>query len=336
MLGEDVTNAAGRYNIKYEAPKVDQLALRVIAIDAKNNRLAQSAIVLAPQKSETVDLRIPIAEEDPEQEPNSDDPADDEDDEGVEISGTALQLLGNLRTERDFSLAQFTQNLAGMEMESAEEQRRLLVNVLRARGYHQVPQVKNQRQYIVAGVIDREGPLASISISVVSDQLDQSHRVLGRSQTNSEGEFSLLFEAATAPIIKIVVSDAQKRLYVSPPRRARRENWFEWSSLGTAIPHPGMFELREPLLASALESAGLKLEDLDELLERVQITLLAETTGISRGHVALHVLAAKLEKTLGNPPRTAFRTIGSIVGSENQNFAASGNGCSRSRRGIRR
>jgi len=226
-----------------------------------------------------------------------------------------LRLLGIQRAEGDAPFARVVRDVAGVDLASADAQRAFLQQVMRARGHAGITgedekKGDDNRRFVVAGAVDRDGRLEGIEVTVVTDDLKQGHQPLAKARTNAEGEFSLSFEADTPPIIRIILGDERKRLYVSPPRRAERENWLEWSPGGRPVPRPAAFELREAVLHSALEKAGLKLEELEESIERLQISLLAETTGISRGHVAVHAIAARLEKKVGVPRAPLFALLG--------------------------
>lgn len=61
-LGEDITDAEGRYTVRYDAlPGVDAINLKVSAIDEDGQALASSQVVPNAKPVETIDLTVPIA-----------------------------------------------------------------------------------------------------------------------------------------------------------------------------------------------------------------------------------------------------------------------------------
>ena len=133
---------------------------------------------------------------------------------------------------------------------------------------------------------------------------------IAKGQTNPDGEFCVRFKAKSAPIVRVFARHGRDR-WVTPPRRVEKETWVEWSrGGGQPVPRPGTFELREALLNEVVGAAGLKLEELDETPERLQVSLVAETVGLSRGHVALHALCARLEQRHKVPRAALFALLG--------------------------
>lgn len=61
-LGEDVTDAEGRYTIRYEVPpQIERLDLRVSALDQSGKLLVASAVVRGAKRLEVIDIKVPIA-----------------------------------------------------------------------------------------------------------------------------------------------------------------------------------------------------------------------------------------------------------------------------------
>jgi hypothetical protein len=238
------------------------------------------------------------------------------------MSSVGMRLLGDRRSERHAPIASMLREVSGVEPASADAERAFLHALLRARGHAVVAEPLREREHLVAGVVDREGRLEGLDVLIVAVGLAGDPRPLAKTQTNVQGEFSVKFQADDPVIIRVILNDDRRRLYVSPPRRAEPENWLEWSASGRPAARPGAFELREAMLDETLRAHRLRLEDLEESFERLQISLLAETTGLSRGHVAVHALAARLEKRLAIPRAPIFALLGRSLSSDDWKPAA--------------
>ena len=233
-------------------------------------------------------------------------------------TGTVLRVLGVSRAERDVPLEQKVQEIAGEPLTDGVPPRSFMLALLRARGHDAVAdhvERGDDPRFLVSGVIDRAGALEGINVTVVAEALGKRPRVVGRSATNADGEFTIRYDATNDTVVRVIFEEGNNRLHVSSPQRAAAYSWVEWSDRGTPVPRPGAFELREALLASALRATGRTIEQLDESRERLEITLLAESTGVSRGYVAAHALSARLEVELGVPRAFVFAVIGRTLSS---------------------
>jgi len=175
------------------------------------------------------------------------------------MKSTVLRLLGRPHNER---LENVLQSVAG----NGKGKAALLEALLRARarGLGAAAGEVDEDEFVIAGVLDRDGDLEGIEVIVVEDQLAKDPAPIAKGQTNPDGEFCVRFKAKSAPIVRVFARHGRDR-WVTPPRRVEKETWVEWSrGGGQPVPRPGTFELREALLNEVVGAAGLKLEELDE------------------------------------------------------------------------
>lgn len=176
------------------------------------------------------------------------------------MKSTVLRLLGRRHDER---IENVLQSVAG----SGKGDEALLGALLRARGLGDAAAAIADDEFVVAGVLDRDGALEGIEVVVVEDRLGHELAPIAKTKTNADGEFCVRFKAKVAPIIRVFARHNGDR-WVTPPRRADKETWVEWGrGGGRAVPRPGTFELREALLQKVMAGAGLELADLDETSE---------------------------------------------------------------------
>lgn len=220
------------------------------------------------------------------------------------MKSLVMRLLGR---DRDDHLDNVLRLIAG----SANTDEALLPAVLRARGLGEL--VDGRGDFVVAGILDREGDVAGIEVYVAEVRLDRDPAPLAKTTTNPHGEFCLRLDSKEATVVRVFARHERER-WVTPPRRLEKEMWVEWSRAGgQPAARPGAFELREALLQRVVTDAGLRLEDLDETPDRLQVSLVAETVGVSRGHVALHGLCARLEKKVGVPRAALYAVLGRLL-----------------------
>ena len=215
------------------------------------------------------------------------------------MKATLLRLLGRPQDEH---FENVLDSVAGGRTRGG-----LPVELLRARGLGAV--VEGDGDFVVAGVVDRDGSVAGLEVIVTREQLGKKPSQLAETKTNDDGEFSVRFKADDDDIVRVFVNHGRDRL-LTPPRRIEHEMWVEWGRPGKPVRRPGTFELRDALLRKVVGDAGLRLEDLEESLQRLQVSLVAETAGISRGQVALHALSARLERKLRVPRAVLFALLG--------------------------
>jgi hypothetical protein len=227
------------------------------------------------------------------------------------MDAVLLRLLGIRKSDADMPIQLVARNLAGLTPATPADEQALFTALLRARGHEATLEPPaDDNSYLVAGAVDVRGRLADIRVTVWSDSLGGERHVLAEASTNVEGEFSATFTSESAPIIRVAFSRERTRLYLSPPRRAEATSWIEWSELSEPVPRPGTYELRESLINAALEPLGRDLADLDESVNALEISTLAETVGISRGHAAVHALSARIALRLGYPRAVLFAVLG--------------------------